>query len=199
MRQIVFYFDVVSPLAWLAFEQMPQALAGVSHWVDYRPVLRQRLSANPACVDRRPKVAAFQDEVARGQLIAGASATPFAPPAQPFDSGPLLQVALACARIGAGPNRYQVERVMRHIWQTDGSDPCAPERLAALAAELAPRRAIDSPEVRSELAEASDAAALRGITAVPAFEVPSLQVRLEGHEALTELAERLHAAVQKGG
>ena len=39
MKALTFYFDVVSPYAYLAFERLPQALEGLSHTVDYRPVL----------------------------------------------------------------------------------------------------------------------------------------------------------------
>ena len=31
MKQITFYFDFISPYAYLAFEALPQALQGVSH------------------------------------------------------------------------------------------------------------------------------------------------------------------------
>ena len=39
MKRIVFYFDVISPFAYLAFEHLPQALEGLSYSVAYRPVL----------------------------------------------------------------------------------------------------------------------------------------------------------------
>ena len=39
MQRVVFDFDVVSPYAYLAFERLPSALEGVSHHVEYRPLL----------------------------------------------------------------------------------------------------------------------------------------------------------------
>ena len=52
MKQITFHLDFVSPYAWLAFEQLPQALQGISHHMQYRPVLLARCcSAMPT---RRP-------------------------------------------------------------------------------------------------------------------------------------------------
>ena len=39
MTPITFHFDVVSPFAYLDFEHLPEALEGVSHVVEYRPVL----------------------------------------------------------------------------------------------------------------------------------------------------------------
>ena len=39
MKHIVFWFDPISPFAYLAFERLPQVLAGVSCEVSYRPLL----------------------------------------------------------------------------------------------------------------------------------------------------------------
>ncbi len=39
MKHITFYLDFISPYAYLAFEQLPQALEGLTCSVDYRPVL----------------------------------------------------------------------------------------------------------------------------------------------------------------
>ena len=39
MKHITFYFDFISPYAWLAFQALPQALQGISHSVTYKPVL----------------------------------------------------------------------------------------------------------------------------------------------------------------
>ena len=39
MKHITFYLDFVSPYAWLALEQMPKALQGLSYHMEYRPVL----------------------------------------------------------------------------------------------------------------------------------------------------------------
>ena len=39
MKHLRFSFDVISPYAYLAFERMPQVLAGISHEVSYQPIL----------------------------------------------------------------------------------------------------------------------------------------------------------------
>ena len=39
MKRVSFFFDVVSPYAYLAFERLPQALEGLSVEVVYRPLL----------------------------------------------------------------------------------------------------------------------------------------------------------------
>ena len=39
MKTLSFWFDPISPYAYLSFEHLPQALEGCSYVVDYRPVL----------------------------------------------------------------------------------------------------------------------------------------------------------------
>ena len=39
MKQITFYLDFISPFAYLAFEKLPETLAGLSYHVRYKPVL----------------------------------------------------------------------------------------------------------------------------------------------------------------
>jgi len=39
MKQIVFYLDFVSPYAYLAFERLPQELAGLNYSVVHKAVL----------------------------------------------------------------------------------------------------------------------------------------------------------------
>ena len=39
MKHITFYLDFISPYAYLAFEELPQALMGLSYSVTYKPLL----------------------------------------------------------------------------------------------------------------------------------------------------------------
>ena len=39
MKQITFHLDFISPYAYLAFEELPRALEGLSYSVEHRPVL----------------------------------------------------------------------------------------------------------------------------------------------------------------
>ena len=39
MKHITFYLDFISPYAYLAFEQLPEALLGLSYSVTYKPLL----------------------------------------------------------------------------------------------------------------------------------------------------------------
>ena len=47
MKHLTFWFDPVSPYAYLAFERLPQALEDLSYSVDYQPVLLGAISPAP--------------------------------------------------------------------------------------------------------------------------------------------------------
>lgn len=165
MKQITFWFDPVSPFAYLAFERLPQLLEGCSYAVTYRPLLFAGLLAHwgqkgPAEVE--PKRAwtfrhvawlAQQDDIVLD-----------APAVHPFNPLPLLRLMLAC-----GPNRRVVDAVMQHVWR-GGADAVDPARLTALTQALAPARDPASAEVKAELRAATDAAIARGVFGVPTCE-----------------------------
>ena len=184
MKRIAFYFDPISPFAWLAFERLPQVLAGCSYEVDYRPVLFAGLlqhwgTKGPAEVD--PKRAwTFRHVAWLAQRHGIAIQTPAV---HPFNPLPLLRLALAC-----GPNRRVVEALFRHVW-VGGADPTDPARLAELATQLAPPRDAAAAEVKAELRQSTDAAIAVGVFGVPTFE---LDGRLFwGVDALDMLREAL--------
>jgi len=166
MKAITFWFDPISPFAYLAFEHLPQALEGCSYAVEYRPVLFAGLLAHwgqkgPAEIE--PKRAWTFRHVAWWAHAHGLVIE--TPAVHPFNPLPLLRLALAC-----GANRRIVETVMRHVW-IGGGDAADPMRLAALARALAPARDPAAAEVKSELRAATDEAIARGVFGVPTFEV----------------------------
>lgn len=58
MKHITFYLDFISPYAWLAFERLPDVLAGLNYSVVYRPVLLGALlqqHGNPGPAGIAPK------------------------------------------------------------------------------------------------------------------------------------------------
>jgi 2-hydroxychromene-2-carboxylate isomerase len=165
MKRIEFFFDVVSPFAYLAFERLPQALEGCSYAVEYRPVLFAGLlehwgQKGPA--ELEPKRAwTFRHT----HWMAAQQSTPMQTPAEhPFNPLALLRLALAC-----GPNRLVVEAIFHHVWRGDGADANDPARLAELAARLAPPRDPAGDDVKRELREATDAALAQGVFGVPTF------------------------------
>ena len=170
MKQITFYLDFISPYAYLAFEELPRALEGLSYAVEYRPVLfaaflKKHGQLGPAEIP--PK----RDWTYRQVLwLAHAHGIPMQlPAAHPFNPLGLLRLALACGSNGL-VNRYVAETVFRHVWR-GGADAADAQRLAALHAQLQPARDPASEPVKAELKANTDAAIARGLFGVPTCEV----------------------------
>ncbi|HET9975840.1 MAG TPA: 2-hydroxychromene-2-carboxylate isomerase [Burkholderiaceae bacterium] len=167
MKQIGFWFDPISPFAYLAFERLPEALEGCTYAVEYRPLLFAGLLAQwgqkgPAEIE--PKRQWTFRHVA---WMAHQWGIPLQTPAtHPFNPLPLLRLVVA-----AGANRRTVEPVMRHVWRSGGAEALDAARLDALARELKPARDPASVEVKAELRAATDAAIARGLFGVPTFEL----------------------------
>jgi 2-hydroxychromene-2-carboxylate isomerase len=167
VKHLVFWFDPVSPYAYLAFERLPQALEGLSHSVDYRPVLFAGLLAHwgqkgPAEIG--PKRAWTYRDVAWRARTQGTRLE--LPAVHPFNPLPLLRLALACARPGGTPNRRVAEAVFHHVWH-GGLDAADPVRLEALRAALAPARDPQADDVKAELRRAGEEAVAMGVFGVP--------------------------------
>ena len=171
MKRIGFWFDVISPFTYLAFEHLPQALEGCSYEVQYRPVLFAGLLGHwgqkgPAEVE--PKRQWTFRHIA---WLSHTLKVPIDTPAShPFNPLPLLRLSLACAQPGDLPNRRVVEALMRHVWR-GGADASDPQRLRALAEQLAPVRDPAGDDVKKELRALSDEALQRGVFGVPTFDV----------------------------
>ncbi len=166
MKRIDFWFDPVSPFAYLAFERLPQALEGCTYAVEYRPVLFAALlehfgQKGPAEVE--PKRAWTLRHVA---WLAHTHGIALQVPAEhPFNPLALLRLVVA-----AGANRRSVEAVLRHVW-VGGASATDAARLAALTEQLAPPRDPSSDGVKAELRANTELAMARGIFGVPTFEL----------------------------
>lgn len=171
MKRLQFWFDPVSPYAYLAFERLPEALVGQSYVVDYRPVLFAGLldhwgQKGPA--EMEPKRAWTFRQV---EWLARRHGLPLHTPLQhPFNPIALLRLVLATAPAGGTPNRRAVETVLRHVWCGAGADAGDPARLQGLAHTLAPQRDPQSAEVKSELRQAGQEALALGVFGVPTIE-----------------------------
>ena len=168
MKTVDFWFDVLSPYAWLAFERLHQALEGHSVVVNYQPLLLAGLLAHwgqkgPAEIT--PKRAWTYRQVA---WLAQQQGTPLQlPKPHPFNPLALQRLAVAAAPAGGTPSRRTVELLFRHVWCRDGADPNGAEALAALAATVAPQRDPASDAVKAALRERTDAAVALGLFGVP--------------------------------
>ena len=170
MKHITFWFDFISPYAYLAFEKLPEALKGLSYDMEYRPVLfaaflKHHGQLGPAEIP--PK----RDWTYRQVLwLAHANGIPMQmPAAHPFNPLVALRLAVACGSEGR-VNRYVAETVFRHVWR-GGADAADPARLEALRALLQPPRDPSSDAVKAELKANTDAAIARGLFGVPTYEV----------------------------
>ena len=167
MTQVDFWFDPVSPYAYLAFERLPEAFVGLSYTVAYRPIvfaalLKAHAHKGPAEIE--PKRAWTFRQVHWLAHRAGiAIETPLR---HPFNPIALSRLAWACAAEGATPSRYVCERVLRHVWQ-GGADAEDRARVEALVAELAPRADPASDANKQRLRAATDQALARGVFGVP--------------------------------
>ena len=188
MKRITFWLDFISPYAYLAFEQLPPALEGLSYEVEYRPVLFAGLHKHHGQLG--PAEIPGKREWTYRQVLwlAQANGLPMQMPAvHPFNPLALLRLALAC-----GPNRYVCETIFRHVWR-GGADAADAARLAQLRQQLAPTRDPASEEVKDALKQATQDAIAAGLFGVPTFAVddklfwgfdalPMLRAYLQGDE-----------------
>ena len=195
-----FWFDPISPFAYLAFERLPEALEGLSYGVAYRPILFGALLKHwdhkgPAEIE--PKRAWTFRQV---HWLAQRHGIAMQTPAQhPFNPLALLRLAHACAGPDGRPNRHVCGAILRHVWQGEGADANDPGRLAALTQRLAPARDPQGEEVKRALKEATDAAIARGLFGVPTL---GLGERLFwGFDALDMVADAMrdHPWFASGG
>lgn len=171
MKQITCWLDFISPYAYLAFEQLPQALQGLSYSMDYRPVLFAGLLKHHGQLGPA-EIAGKRDWTYRQVLwLAHSQGVPMQiPAAHPFNPLGLLRLALACGDESGQVNRYVCETVLRHVWR-GGADAADPARLQALAAQLQPGQDPASDAVKTRLRANTDEAIAQGLFGVPTFVV----------------------------
>lgn len=189
MKHITFYFDFISPYAYLAFEKLPEALLGLSYRVTYKPVLfaamlSQHGQLGPA------EIPAKRDWTYRHVLwLAHQHGVVLdMPAAHPFNPLALLRLALASAT-HEQPNRYVCETVFRHVW-VGGQAATDPARLQALQTHLAPTSDPSSTAVKEQLKCNTDEALALGAFGVPSYAVDGKL--FWGVDALPMLVDYLH-------
>jgi 2-hydroxychromene-2-carboxylate isomerase len=170
MKHITFYLDFISPYAYLAFEELPLELLGLSYSVTYKPVflgglLKHNGVLGPAEVP--PKRHWIYRHV---QWLAHTKGVPLDMPAvHPFNPLGLLRLAVATDAAGL-PNRYVCETLFHHVWR-GGADAGDAQRLAAITQALAPVQDPAGAEVKAQLKAHADEAIAAEVFGVPSFEV----------------------------
>ncbi|MGJ7580405.1 2-hydroxychromene-2-carboxylate isomerase [Variovorax sp. RHLX14] len=170
MKHITFYLDFISPYAYLAFEQLPEALEGLSYSVCYKPILlgallKQHGQTAPA------ETPAKRAWTYRHVLWLGHSlGIPLQMPAShPYS--PLAHLRLAMSTTNDGEiSRHVAETIFRDVW-IGGAEATDPARLAALAARLTAVRDGNGDAARASLRENAAEAIALDTFGVPAFAV----------------------------
>lgn len=223
---ISFYYDPISPYAYLAFERLPEMLMGHSVQLRYKPVLfAALLKANgqlgPAEIPGKREWTYRQVS-----WLAHRQGVPLdLPAAHPFNPLTLLRLGLACATEQAPgeTNRYVTEQLFHHVWR-GGHDASDPARLAALKTLLREHMAQrqrpwpdagwpDSVVVKQRLRANTEEALALNLFGVPTLVVdgrafwgqdalPMLRACLDGdgwfQSGTWEAASGLHASVRRG-
>ncbi len=195
MQRLIFDLDFVSPYAYLAFERLPAALEGISHHVEYRPLLLGGLlkhwgNVAPAAVP--PKKDWLFRQCA---WIAEREGIVFRPPnPHPFNPLPLLRLLVASTPANILPNRHAIELAFRHVWAREGGDPNEPAALQSLSDAIAPVRDPAGAEVKAELQARTAQAADAGVFGVPTFRLDDGQM-FWGTDSMAMLADAMRRRV----
>jgi 2-hydroxychromene-2-carboxylate isomerase len=170
MTHITFCLDFISPYAYLAFEELPKHLMGISHRVEYRPILFGAVLNHHG--HRGPAEIPGKREWTYRQVLWQAKQMGIQldmPLAHPFNPLSLLRLALACSDDGA-PNRYVCETIFRHVWK-GGHVAEDADRLTQLVQALTPKRDIQDAEVKNQLKNNTEQAITQGVFGVPTFAI----------------------------
>lgn len=170
MKHITFHLDFISPYAYLAFEQLPEALQGLSYSVRYQPVLLGAIVQHhgqlaPAQIPAK-RAWTYRHVLWLGQALGIPTELPASHPYNPL---PHLRLALATTHDGA-ISRHVAETIFREVWR-GGAEAADPARLAALAARLAQVRDGNGDAARAQLRANTDQAIAANAFGVPAFEL----------------------------
>jgi 2-hydroxychromene-2-carboxylate isomerase len=170
MKHITFYFDVISPYAYLAFERLPEALQGISYEVTYKPVLFAGLlkhhgQLGPAEIPLKREWTYRQVQWLAHELGIELQL----PAAHPFNPLALMRLAVAAGQAGL-PNRYVTEKLFHHVW-LGGLDAADEQRLEILKTELKLVAEPNTIEVKELLKTHTDSAIQQGVFGIPTLEV----------------------------
>lgn len=165
MRTATWYFDFVSPFAYIGLHLLKELPADVS--IVHRPVLFAGLlkhwgQKGPAeMASKRRYTYRWSHWWAQSQGIALRY-----PAAHPFNPLHHLRLALAC-----GASAPAIRTIFDELWST-GADPADPARFARLLEKLGRKQEdLDTPAIKDALRANTEEAVQRGVFGVPTLEV----------------------------
>jgi 2-hydroxychromene-2-carboxylate isomerase len=197
-----FYFDLASPLAYLAAEQALSVFAAASAPVEWQPVLAAELPGGETFEGARCETesAVLREEVERRAAALGLQPVRWPEPF-PFDSTLAMRAATYAKSIGRTVPFAQA--AFRQAFA--GGRSLADEDtvlIAAAACEMHPAavtRAVAMRSVAEQLAAQTEQAARLGVRDVPAVLAAESGQVFHGERALGEAAKALRADAGTGG
>jgi 2-hydroxychromene-2-carboxylate isomerase len=168
---IQFYYDPISPYAYLAFEQLPKALEGLSYSVNYKSILFAAMLKTHGQLGPA-EIAPKRDWTYR-QVLWQAKTLGIdfqMPAAHPFNPLPLLRLAVACADEHGNTNRFITQQIFNHVWH-GGADAADAARLETLSKALAGHIKRDGETTKAQLKANTDKALQAGVFGVPSLVV----------------------------
>ncbi|MGZ0190002.1 MAG: DsbA family protein [Alphaproteobacteria bacterium] len=167
VRQADWYFDFISPYAYLQFHQLHRLPKDVE--VCFRPVLFAGLLNHWGQLGPAEILAKKRHTFLLCRWRAGKLGLPFkAPPRHPFNPLALLRLAIA-----NGLDQATVGAIFDHIW-ADGQDGQDPASLTALASKIGVadiQSATSAQSVKDTLRTNTEDAVANGIYGVPTFQI----------------------------
>ena len=163
MKNAIWYFDFVSPFAYIGLHRIKE----LDLSIEYRPVLFAGIlnhwgQKGPAELPTKRRYT-----YRWSHWWANSLGLPLRfPAAHPFNPLHHLRLAIAC---GAKPEA--IRKIFDAVWTT-GAEASYPARFAVLLGEFGLKpEDLDKPEIKTQLRSNTDEAVRRGVFGVPTFEV----------------------------
>lgn len=170
MRMLDWYYDFISPYAYLQCAHFPTLPAGIQ--INLKPVLFAALLDHAGTLGPA-EIPGKREHTYRQTLwLAQRHGTPMRlPPRHPFNPLPVLRLAVALEA-----PLETVRRIFEFIW-AEGRDPSDPEEFTALAHSLGVADAaarVADPAIKARLKSNTDDAIAGGVWGVPTFAVDGM-------------------------
>ena len=165
MTRAIWYFDFVSPFAWIGLHRLKELPPDVS--IEYRPVLFAGIlnhwgQKGPAELPTKRRYT-----YRWSQWWAQSLGIPLRYPAgHPFNPLHHLRLAIAC-----GCRSDAIRKIFESIWTT-GADATDANRFSALLNELKIKKEmLEDPQIKNTLRSNTEEAIKHGVFGVPTFEI----------------------------